>query len=68
MLLSKYIGQNEKTRIVVQLGRDSRFAPPSPTNPVDEDTRKKMLAYYYRRQEEQKLLSEDNEDSYLNSI
>lgn len=66
VLLAKYFGKNEKSKVIVKLSK-SRTLPPVRENPVDEATHKSMLSYYYRKQEEQKALAKNRDDSYLNS-
>lgn len=64
--LEKYVGRNEKTKIVTKLAPKSSGAPVREPR-VDESTHKAMLAHYYKKQEEQKKLQEDEDDSYLDS-
>jgi len=65
-ILEKYVGRNEKTKIVAKLAPKSSGAPVREPR-VDENTHKAMLAHYYKKQEEQKKLQEDEDDSYLDS-
>lgn len=64
--LEKYVGKNEKTKIVSKLNPKSAGAPVREPR-IDEDTHKAMLSHYYKKQEEQKKLQEDEDDSYLDS-
>jgi len=64
--LSKYIGKNEKTTIVVKTTK-AGAGPPVREQPVDEETQKAMMSHYFKKQEEQKKLQENSEDDYLNS-
>ena len=64
--LNKYIGNNEKTKIVVKITKASSNMPMREPV-VDENTRKKMMSYWYKKQEENKELKEDDDDSYLMS-
>lgn len=64
--LCDYIGKNEKTKIVVKVGKKGQGAPMSEP-PIDKETQKKMMAYYYKKQEQMKKLEENNEDDYMNS-
>lgn len=66
-LVSKYVGRNEKTKVIVRLQRTSSGAPVREPG-VDAETQKKMMAFYHKKQEEQKRLAEDSSDSYLNSM
>jgi len=62
--LGKYLGRNEKTKIVAKLAPKSSGAPVREPR-IDEATHKAMLSHYYKKQEEQKKLAEDEDDSYL---
>jgi len=64
--LEQYVGNNEKTKIVVKLQKKGQGAPGREPVVTEED-QKKMMAYYYRKQEEMKKLEQNDEDSYLNS-
>merc|ERR1719479_698935 len=64
--LEKYVGRNEKTKIVAKLTAKSAGAPVREPR-IDENTHKAMLAHYYKKQEEQKKLQADEDDSYLDS-
>lgn len=63
---TKYIGKNEKTKLVVKLGSDAEKAPPREA-PIDQKTQSDMMAYWYRKQEQHKKLVEDEDISYANS-
>lgn len=54
--ISKYLGHNEKTKVIVRLQRISSGAPVREPG-VDRETHKKMMAYYHKKQEEQKVAS-----------
>ncbi len=71
-MLSKYIGKNEKTTIVVKFSKVffyaissySLFIPlkkgygaPPRESSLDTETQKAMMAYYYKKQEEHKVQS-----------
>eukprot|EP00486_Rosalina_sp_Unknown_P006095 CAMPEP_0201575822 /NCGR_PEP_ID=MMETSP0190_2-20130828/21239_1 /ASSEMBLY_ACC=CAM_ASM_000263 /TAXON_ID=37353 /ORGANISM="Rosalina sp." /LENGTH=245 /DNA_ID=CAMNT_0048005919 /DNA_START=271 /DNA_END=1008 /DNA_ORIENTATION=+ len=62
--LNKYIGHNEKTKIVVKITKQSSNMPMREPA-VDENTRKKMMSYWYKKQEQDKELKEDDDESYL---
>ena len=64
--LSKYIGNNEKTKIVIKITKKSSNMPMREPV-VDENMRKKMMSYWYKKQEQDKELKEDDDDSYLMS-
>ena len=58
--LSKYSGNNEKTKITVKLTKKGAAAPAKePT--VDAETQKNMMALYSKRQQELKRLEEQEE-------
>eukprot|EP00485_Elphidium_margaritaceum_P018296 CAMPEP_0202727712 /NCGR_PEP_ID=MMETSP1385-20130828/185260_1 /ASSEMBLY_ACC=CAM_ASM_000861 /TAXON_ID=933848 /ORGANISM="Elphidium margaritaceum" /LENGTH=264 /DNA_ID=CAMNT_0049393955 /DNA_START=50 /DNA_END=844 /DNA_ORIENTATION=+ len=62
--LSKYIGSNDKTKIVIKITKQNGNMPMREPC-VDEDTKKKMMAFWYKKQENEKALKEDDDDSYL---
>jgi cilia- and flagella-associated protein 298 len=64
--LNKYSGKNEKTKIVVKLGKVGGNAPARESG-LDHQTQSEMMAYWYRKQEEAKKLVEDDDISYANS-
>eukprot|EP01083_Nonionella_stella_P071057 190596_1 len=64
--LNKYIGNNEKTKIVVKISKQKGHMPVREPA-VDEETRKKMMAYWHKKQEQNKELKEDDDNSYLES-
>ena len=64
--LSKYIGHNEKTKIVVKVTKQNGHMPMR-ESAVDEEMRKKMMAFWYKKQEKDKELKEEDDDSYLQS-
>merc|ERR1712154_188331 len=64
--LSKYIGKNEKTKIIVKITKEKGHMPLREP-PVDEETRKKMMSYWHKKQEQDKELKEDDDTSYLQS-
>ncbi|TMW43423.1 hypothetical protein DOY81_011496 [Sarcophaga bullata] len=64
--LAEFIGNNDKTRVVVKLNSLGE-GPPSREPIITDDVRKRMMADAYRRQEELKKLEIDDDDSYLNS-
>ncbi|KAM7343452.1 cilia- and flagella-associated protein 298 [Cochliomyia hominivorax] len=64
--LSEYVGNNDKTKVVVKLNTLGEGRPQR--EPViTEDLRKRLMADAYKRQEELKKLEIDEDDSYLNS-
>ncbi|KAL9657973.1 hypothetical protein ABK040_016625 [Willaertia magna] len=62
----KSIGRNDKTMILVKLGKKGGSAPLREA-PIDEEVQKKLLSYWHKKQEEQKKLLEDDDVSYSNS-
>lgn len=64
--LTEFIGNNDKTKVVVKLNSLGE-GPPAREPVITEDVRKRMMADAYRRQEELKKLEIDDDDSYLNS-
>jgi len=64
--LSKSLGRNEKSKVVVKLSTPS-LGRPAAESSLDEDARKRLMADNYRRMEELKRLERDADDSYLNS-
>ena len=64
--LNKYIGNNEKTKIVVKITKQNGNMPFREA-PIDEKTRKQMMAYWYKKQEQDKQLKEDDDTQYLKS-
>jgi len=66
LLLSKYIGTNEKVSIKAKIEPQSAGAP-SREPPVDAETQKKMMALWHKKEQENKALQEENEDNYMNS-
>lgn len=63
---SKYVGRNEKTKLVVKISKPGGHAPPR-ESALDVKTQQEMMAYWYRKQEEAKKLVEDDDISYANS-
>lgn len=66
-LLSKYAGNNEKTKIVIKIVKDGSRGAPVRESAIDEDTHKRMLSYWHKKQEMEKKLQDDDDDSYLTS-
>lgn len=64
--LAKYTGKNDKTKIVVKLGKEGGSAPPREPA-VDAKTQSELMAHYFRKQEEEKKLVDDDDISYGNS-
>ena len=62
-LLSKRVGRNEKTKIVVKLTKRGGGAP-AREPVVSEAERKAMMAHYFKKQEEMKKLAEDDDDNF----
>jgi hypothetical protein len=63
---TKYVGKNEKTKIVVKLTKEGATAPPREMA-IDGRTQSEMMAYWYKKQEEHKKLVEDDDISFGNS-
>ncbi len=62
--LEKYVGKNEKTKIVIKITKkEGRQPVREPV--VGEEERKKMMAFWHRKQEIDKKFKEDDDDSYL---
>ncbi|XP_034034204.1 cilia- and flagella-associated protein 298 [Thalassophryne amazonica] len=64
--LQDYIGNNEKTKLVVKIQKKGQGAPGREPL-ITEEQHKQMMMHYYRRQEELKKLEEADDDSYLDS-
>ncbi|XP_069697790.1 cilia- and flagella-associated protein 298 isoform X2 [Periplaneta americana] len=64
--LSDYIGNNEKTKLIVKLQKQGQGAP-AREPVVSEEERKQMMLHAHRRQEELKKLEQDDDDQYLNA-
>uniref|UniRef100_A0A336M1Y3 CSON006831 protein n=1 Tax=Culicoides sonorensis TaxID=179676 RepID=A0A336M1Y3_CULSO len=64
--LKDYLGQNEKTKVIVKIAKRQEGAP-SREAAINEEQRKQMMLLTYRRQEELKKLEQDDDDVYLNS-
>merc|ERR1712129_121682 len=62
--LKTYIGNNEKTKIVVKISKANGHMPMR-ENAVDPEMRKKMMAFWYKKQETEKELQQDDDNSYL---
>ena len=65
-VLSHYIANNEKTKIVIKITKQKGNMPVREQG-VDEETRKKMMAFWHKKQEQEKVLKEDDDTSYLQS-
>jgi len=65
-LLSKYVGKNEKTKVVAKLQKKGAGAPQREPM-VSEDEQKAMIAFYHKKQQEMDKLALEDEDAYLNS-
>lgn len=63
--LKDYLGNNEKTKVVVKLSTVGS-GPPAREPAFSEEQRKQMMLAEHRRREEIKKLVEDSEDNYLN--
>lgn len=64
--LYDYLGKNEKCKAILKIVKKGEGAPGR--EPIfDENTRKQIMLQQYRRQEELKKLTEDEDDSYLDS-
>jgi hypothetical protein len=66
-LLSDFTGRNEKTKIVVRLGRAGAPPPLAPSKAEDAEATRKLLAEMHRRKEEAERLAADDDDGYLRS-
>lgn len=64
--LAKYTGKNDKTKIVVKIGKEGGSAPPREPA-VDAKTQSELMAHYFRKQENEKKLVEDDDITYGNS-
>ena len=64
--LSKYVGRNDKTKIVAKLTRKGSGAPQREPG-VDAETQKNMMAFYHKKQQEMEKLEVDNSDSHYSS-
>ncbi|KAH8376378.1 hypothetical protein KR200_000556 [Drosophila serrata] len=65
-LLKDYLGNNDKTKVLVKLNQLGE-GPPAREAPISEPIRRQMMAEAFRRQEELKKLEQDDDDEYLNS-
>ncbi|VDL88922.1 unnamed protein product [Schistocephalus solidus] len=65
-LLSDYIGNNDKTKIIMKIAKRGGGAP-ARESVISEEDQKAMMSYYYKRQQELKQLEENDDDSYLDS-
>ncbi len=54
--LHDYIGRNEKTRVVVHVGRKGEGRPLREMG-MDSQTQQEMLAFYFKKQREQEVLT-----------
>jgi len=64
--LKDYVGNNEKTKVVVKLQKQGKHAPPR-ENAMSSEQQQQWMLHAYRRQEEIKKLEECDDNSYLNS-
>ncbi len=64
--LSKYLGKNEKTKVVVKLST-TRAGQPASESWMDEEAQKRLALENFKRMEELRKLERDDDDSYLNS-
>lgn len=55
--LHDYVGRNEKTRVVVHLGRKGEGRPLREMG-MDSQTQQEMLAFYFKKQREQEVLTQ----------
>jgi hypothetical protein len=62
----KYLGKNEKTKIIVKISKEGASAPPREPA-VDAKTQSELMAHYFRKQEEEKKIIEDDDISFGNS-
>ncbi|KAH8239647.1 hypothetical protein KR032_006277 [Drosophila birchii] len=65
-LLKDYVGNNDKTKILVKLNQLGE-GPPAREAVISDAIRQQMMADAFRRQEELKKLEQDDDDEYLNS-
>jgi len=66
-VLSKYVGTNEKTKVIIKITKKASSGQPAREPAVGEEERKRMMAYWHKKQEMEKELKEDDDDSYLTS-
>lgn len=64
--LSTHLGSNDKVTIKAKLEPTGATAPSRPPA-VDAETQQKLMAHWHKKDREAKALSEETEDSYLNS-
>lgn len=64
--LSRYLGRNEKTKVVVKLST-RRAGQPCSESWLDEEAQKKLAMDNFKRMQELKRLEQDEDDSYLDS-
>nr|CAD7265965.1 unnamed protein product [Timema shepardi] len=64
--LCDFLGNNEKSKVVVKLQKKGEGAP-AREPVIGEEDRKQMMLHAYRRQEELKKLEMDEDDRYLNA-
>jgi len=65
-VLSKYVGKNDKTKVIAKLQKKGASAPMREPV-VSEDEQKAMIAFYHKKQQEMEKLSLEDEDNYLHS-
>lgn len=64
--LKDFVGRQERTKAIVKLQKQGQ-GPPVREPAVDAETQKAMLAWYHKKQTEEQKLTEDEDDSYVNS-
>lgn len=62
-VLGKFIGRNEKTKVLVKLQRKGYGPPPREPTATEKEAQIAMMSYYHRKQEELKQLQQDNDDA-----
>lgn len=66
-ILSKYVGTNEKTKVIIKITKKASSSQPAREPAVGEEERRRMMAFWHKKQEVEKELKEDDDDSYLTS-
>merc|ERR1719453_751749 len=65
-LLSKYVGKNEKTKVVAKLQKKGAGAPQREPI-VSEDEQKAMIAFYHKKQQQVEKMEAEDDDAYMHS-
>ncbi|XP_008204030.1 cilia- and flagella-associated protein 298-A isoform X2 [Nasonia vitripennis] len=64
--LKRFVGNNEKTKLIVKLSKRGSGAP-SREPVISDEERKQLMLLAHRRQEQMKKLEQDDDDEYLNA-